>query len=564
MIKTLQILSILAVAGLINFVNAQTPNWVWAKSAGSTSLDQGRCVATDANGNVFATGYYYGPSITFGTITLNNLGSGDVFLVKYDASGNVLWANSAGGNGYELGNGIATDANGDVFITGTFNSDTMSFDSAVLTNANNNTGVYEDIFVAKYDSNGNFLWARSAGGTNSNDVSNSVATDLSGNVFITGYFHSPTINFGGTILTNSTPPYEDIFLVKYDSNGNVIWAKSAGSINTSSPSDRGQSVATDANGNVVITGFFEGAAINLGSTIITNTNTDFGDIFIVKYDASGNVVWARSAGSISNDLGTCVATDGSGNVFISGYFNGFSINFGTTTLTNANQTFIFTREVFIVKYSAAGTVLWAKGASGINDDYSTGIVCDVVGNVYLTGAFGSPTITFGTTTLNNTGTFFLVKYDPNGNMNWVDSPAGASSAGTLGLTADANGSVFITGGFGGASITLGNNTLTNVGSNDFFLAKMDTIVTTSIEEPVYNQTFVIAPNPFDSQTTISFNFEQKGRIIKIMDVMGREIRALMVNSKQLFLDRGELQSGIYYVLSFDDLKNVVSKKIVIE
>ena len=129
-------------------VFAQSPNYLWAKSAGGTSSDYGRSVATDASGNTFVTGVFYSTSITFGSYTLTNAGYADIFLVKYDASGNVIWAKSAGGTSYDFGWSVATDASGNTFVTGRFKSPSITFGSYTLNNAN--VG-YSDIFLAKLD-----------------------------------------------------------------------------------------------------------------------------------------------------------------------------------------------------------------------------------------------------------------------------------------------------------------------------------------------------------------------------------------------------------------------------
>ena len=564
--KTILMLATIALVGFNNISTAQSPNWAWAKGVGNTSSDQGRSVATDESGNVFMTGYFWGPSITFGATTLTNTGIGDVFIVKYDANGNVLWAKSAGGNDYDLGNSITTDVSGNVFVTGTFKSDTIAFGTTVLTNADN-TGLYEDIFIAKYDTNGNLIWAKSAGGTTA-DVSNSVATDTSGNIIITGYFHSPAITFGSTTLTNTTSLYEDVFIVKYDPSGNVIWAKSSGSIGSSSPSDRGQSVATDTSGNVFMTGYFEGANITFGTTTLTNIDAGFGDVFIVKYDANGNELWSKSVGSISDDLGYSVATDTSGNVFISGYFKGFSITFGTITLANVNQSFIFTKENFIAKYDAAGNFLWARSASGTSDDYSWGITTDTVGNAYIIGNFSSPTITFESITLTKVGPLsqdiFMVKYDPSGNVDWAQSAGNIGNESGLGIATDTNNNIYLTGSFSGPSITFGTTTLTNIGSIDAFIAKIGSaVLSTGIEQEIDYSSIVIAPNPFSSRTNIIFKEEQNNTTIRVIDILGKEIKNINFKGKQFILEKGEMQQGIYIVQAIDENNKVMSRKIII-
>ena len=194
----------------------------------------------------------------------------------------------------------------------------------------------------KYDTSGNVTWAKSAGGTSNGSLGNSVATDATGNIYVTGYFGSPTVTFGTTTLTNAG--IGNIFIVKYDSNGNVIWAKSAGGI----ASDYANSVATDATGNIYITGFFSSSSITFGTTTLTNAGNT--DIFIAKYDINGNVICAKSAGGASNDQGNSVATDANGSTYITGRFASPSITFRTTTLTNLG-----TYDVFIAKLSVIST-----------------------------------------------------------------------------------------------------------------------------------------------------------------------------------------------------------------
>jgi len=308
-------------------------NVLWAKSAGGTGDDMGLSISTDASGNVLATGRFAGSSITFGTTTLSNAGSTDIFVVKYDAGGNVLWAKSAGGASYDYGYGISTDFSGNVLVTGSFWGTSITFGSTTLTNAGSGTN---DIFVVKYDTSGNVLWAKGAGGTDS-DVGYGITTDATGNVLATGYFMSPSITFGTTALSLSSAGSSDIFIVKYDASGNVLWAKSTGGTDQ----DFGQSLTINASGNVLLAGYFRSSSITFGSTTLTNAGSATDDIFIVKYDANGNVLWAKSAGGTDGDVGYGISTDAIGNILVTGRFDSPSINFGTTTLTNAGFWDIF-------------------------------------------------------------------------------------------------------------------------------------------------------------------------------------------------------------------------------
>ncbi len=316
---------------------AQVPDWLWAKSAGGTDLDDGYSVAVDSYGNVFVTGYFSSPVITFGSYTLTNAGGGDMFLTKYDASGNVLWAKSTDGAYYNEGYSVAVDLSGNVYVTGYFSGLVLTVGSYTLTNAGDG-----DMFLAKYDASGNVLWAKSAGRI-LNEYANSVAVDSYGNVYVTGVFASPTLSFGSDTLTNAGDG--DMFLAKYDASGNVLWAKSVGGTDF----DAGYSVAVDSYGNVFVTGYFSSPVITFGSYTLTNAGNWYA--FLTKYNANGNVLWAKSAGGTDSDLGYSVAVDLSGNVYVTGYFSSPVLTFGSYILTNAGD-----GDMFLVKIKSISNI----------------------------------------------------------------------------------------------------------------------------------------------------------------------------------------------------------------
>ncbi|MCK9334752.1 MAG: SBBP repeat-containing protein, partial [Candidatus Cloacimonetes bacterium] len=179
--KALKIGIVSLIAMFLGFhLFAQTEDWLWAKQVGGTSNDEGRSIATDSNGNSYVTGSFEGIAV-FGSTTLTSSGNTDIFIAKLGCNGNWLWATKAGGPGSDIGYGIAVDGNGNSYVTGCFR-DNASFGSTTI-NSSGNT----DIFVAKIDSNGNWLWAQKAGGSSS-DYGYGIAVDSSGNSYVTGYF----------------------------------------------------------------------------------------------------------------------------------------------------------------------------------------------------------------------------------------------------------------------------------------------------------------------------------------------------------------------------------------
>jgi hypothetical protein len=526
-----------AVIGLLCFLsnisNAQTPDWLWAESAGGTNSDYANAVAADASGNICLAGYFGSPTITFGSDILTNTGMDDVFLVKYDASGNVLWAKSAGGTNSDYANSVAVDASGNIYLAGYFASPTITFGSTTLTNA----GSY-NIFLAKYDANGNVLWATSAGGTTS-DFVNSVAVDTSGNPYVAGWFNSSAIIFGSYTLTNMGAGSSDMFLVKYDASGNVLWANSAGGAEF----DFATSVAADISGNTYAAGVFGSSSITFGSYTLTNEGSR--DVFLVKYDAGGNVLWAKSAGGTDWDVANSVAVDASGNIYMAGYFFSTTFTFGSDILTNAGED-----DVFLAKYDASGNVLWAKSAGGTGSDEASSVAADSFGNIDMTGYFSSSAITFGSYTLTNAAAgdrdIFIANYDATGNVLWAISAGGTTADKGSTLTVDASGNPYVAGYFKSSTIAFGSCNLTNTGpdnTSDMFLAKLESSNMGTVE---VNNSFNISVFPNPTFTTITIETPTTGSIT-IINSSGQQLLRQEITEPTTTIDVRGLKSGVYFV-----------------
>ena len=302
-------------------------NVIWVKRSGGTCEDWINAVAVDSLGNVYVAGFFSSPIIAFDSISLMNTDTSchnyDLFLAKYDSSGNILWAKSVGGVNFQRANSIAIDTSGNIYVTGLFSSPNVTFGSYILTGNGE-----ADVFLVKYDPNGNVIWAKSAGGPNIENVC-SVVIDTFGNIIIAGAY-TLHITFGTYTFTTLTNGPHDIFLVKYDPNGNVIWAKSAGGPLDDEPN----SISTDYQGNIFVAGYFYSQIITFdGDTLFNACTTYHNDVFLAKYDINGNVLWTRSAGSPQEDYPLSVVTDLTGNAYITGSFS-HEITFGNFTLTD--------------------------------------------------------------------------------------------------------------------------------------------------------------------------------------------------------------------------------------
>lgn len=359
-------------------------NFVWAKSMGASQEDRGTSISIDGSDNVLTTGFFTG-TVDFdpgaGTSNLVSSGGKDIFISKLDISGNLIWARSFGSNADDAGYAVATDAAGNVYVSGYFQG-TIDFDPSSGTFLLTSNGI-EDIFVLKLDASGNFLWAANMG-SSSGDFSYSLDVDLVGNLFFTGTFSNTTDFDPGTGTFNLTSNgADDIFISKLDANGNFLWAKSVGWTST----ERANSIAVDAGGNAILTGSFSGIVdFNPGAANYNLTSAGSTDVFVLKLDSQGNFVWAKNMGGpSSSDVGWDVALDQSGSVYTVGYFTGtadFDPGSGVNNLFTEGD-----GDIFITKLDASGNFAWARGIGGVSNDYGRSIAVDNLGSVYAAGYF---------------------------------------------------------------------------------------------------------------------------------------------------------------------------------
>lgn len=528
---------------------AQTPTWQWAKGAGSTGNEASVGSALDASGNLYVVGWYTSANITFGSITLTNTGAytADVFLVKYDAAGNAIWAKTFGGIDGDLGNGIAVDPTGNIYITGWYSSASFTMDSYTLTNSAASTS---DVFIAKLNSAGTTLWAKSAGGALA-DRGHGIAVDALGNVFTTGVFGSSTINFGAGALTNVAPGTNDFFIVKHNTAGTAQWSKSCGGTN----SDAGLSAAVDSLGNVYVTGAFSSSAINFGAGTLTNAGAR--DLFLVKYDGLGTAVWSVRSGGSLDDIGNAVAVKKNA-VYITGAFNSTSLAFGTTTLTNAGAG---TSDIFLTKYDINGNAVWAKKSGGSDSEEGNGLAIDSFGNVYLTGYFSSSSITFGTITINDFSVgyrdIYIVSHDGSGNVLWAIQAGSTYDETANCISVNATGIDIYSGGwFNSGSVAFGASTVIKGCGEDVFIAKLVGPMV-GIKEENFNKTLLVYPNP----ATEHIFLNEEAEII-MLNSLGQVVLREVISGKQQ-LDVAQLPKGIYILkILFKDNKTKTGRVVL--
>jgi gliding motility-associated-like protein len=351
---------------------ATAQGWTWGRGSDSVGIDSWP-VATDNFGNVYVAGYTFnsGPILFGSGIRLPYSSTSRCFWTKYNSAGTPLWTDgTVSGNVYIFN--ITTDPSGNLILFGSFFSGTMQIGSITLTNAYGGSGLTAQYFIAKVNPAGTVVWAVNDGQVNS-------------------------------------------------SNQYVLGAQIFGA----------GGVTTDASGNIYVTSSFNKPTVSIGGTTYTNADgsgTTY-DVFVAEYSPAGALVWARTFGGSDNDYGFGVAAASTGDVYVTGAYSSPTFTMGTATLANS-----YTHPLaYIAKFSSTGTPLWGQGAGGAQGAFGVGLAKDNAGNVYMTGGFGDPSISFGSTTVTRTYpsaspqlALYLVQYSPADVVTWSQTIGSAT------------------------------------------------------------------------------------------------------------------------------------------
>jgi hypothetical protein len=406
---------------------------------GTESADSGSEVAVDAKGNIYVVGY------TEGDMYKKPVSKNNVFLTKFNAAGIEQWTrqlntNSATTKFYNPNMGVAVDAVGNIYITGntSLNLNPLKGDVVILIEG-------YDAFLAKFDTNGNTLWTRMLSSSGA-DYGTDVAVDIYGNVYISGYTDG---NLDGNIVKKVG---YDMFVAMYDSAGNKRWVNQLDIKND----DYGWGIAVDSIGHIYVSGTtgsedagqvrtkgssstdmflasynnagllewvrslgskdisINGCRVAVGADGIYVTGSTTGnldgnhsstgyDMFLVKYSYAGFMQWLRQLGDSSTDLGSNIAADAEGYIYVTGttYSDPFD------GMTNAGN-----YDMFLTKYDAAGNRQWTQLLGGLDEEGGTGVTIGADGYIYVTGYSGSSVLDGNSSFMADDA--FLAKYNSDG------------------------------------------------------------------------------------------------------------------------------------------------------
>ena len=421
--------------------------WKWARRPDiEIAPYTSPAITSDANGNTYVAGAFVGTA-TFATsptaTTLTSAGDADIFISKYDASGNILWAKRVGGAHGDVANAIKYDGFGNIYVVG-FYVESADFDGIVLTNP---TAGRMDVYIAKFNClTGDLIWVKRGEGGNSfyydfnSRAAVDVAVDDAGNAYMTGQF-TGDITFAP--LPTLSTGWWDIYVVKYNAAGVPQWTAQAGSPEAGYYSEGGNGIAVDHSGNVYVTGTLNGTPAfptMFGSISVVSTGGGGfyeSDYFIAKYNpAISDWEWVKNGGGNGNDYGNKVSVDTYGNAYVCGYFEGTS-TFGSTTVTSIGG-----NDYFVAKYLPDGNLSWVHPVGGVGYFRGNSAKVDADGNLYFAGTFDG-TITVGTQTLTSGGwdNSYLTRWNTNGDLQWVKYIPADYYSRVHGIDVESNGNI---------------------------------------------------------------------------------------------------------------------------
>jgi hypothetical protein len=539
--------------------SASAADFQWLSTAGGSGADVGRQIVVDDVGSSYVIGSFNSSTCPFGNIILTNSSQSvsatfDVFVVKYDTTGSVVWAQKFGGSSNDRGYGIAPDASHQCYITGSIESTNFSIGNVTLTNY----APYgnSSLFVAKLDATGKVLWAQSprsslrAGGVG-------IVVDSVGNSYVAGTF-TGTNNFGSTNLVSS-PNYSDALLLKYDPDGTLLWAQKAGGDDV----DSAAGLALDTADNLYLLANIRSTNAVFGTNVFSAKGTNTcQNVVVAKYNPSGNVLWAKLYGGTDVDAGADIAIGPNTNCYITGTIRSTNMVVGGTTLSDSGTT--FSGDIFVAHLNSSGDPVAAWTVKGHDTDGSWSIAVDQFGDCYVAGFFQSTNLLFnsgwlGSVTLTNSELdvpgrdAFVAEFDGYGNVMHTFQPTGVQDQRAFSIALDKTATPYVMGWTTGTNVLFGSFATTNA-YLDLFVTKLDpNFPVLRIEDgdqaPVMpSPGKVLVSWPLNQTGSDAANVEISTNLVNWSDPSGYVVSLL--GGGRRWLDFEKLATPMYYRLRF--------------
>lgn len=507
-------------------LDAQQYKFKWVKEVGiGSDISITPSFTVDCENNVYVIGHFSNTLNIDGTTLISN-GESDIVVAKFNNDGALIWSRQFGGNSYDKGGSIICDSNNDLIFTGSFSS-TVSFGDTSITSIGS-----ADIFIAKYDSCGNYLWVQQAGGGNGNleysDIGKAIAFDINNNIYIAGSYADSTY-FGDTVITSEEylgGYLSSGFIAKYDSSGNFDWVRSHFYNSVFNH------VTVDNENNLYVTGLVSCFDMeNEGHTMVN----------ILKYDESGEIIWEKSSEFVNNYLtyqnsgGRSITIDHANNVYVTLY------NFGYFELDDISLGY----GNHLIKFDPDGNIIWHKGIAGDLGVYDSYVKYDNE-KIYITSSLGG-TDTFGDTTLTGESFYNLLiaELDCDGNFNWARQVEGSYNSSQYGyqiIHLD-NNDIIISGRIDNTAYF---DEITITGIAQGFLAKLSPDTTDGLGNIDITPFINMFPNPAEEIIHIQIK-DEKNSTIEIINIEGQRLYTKELNTNFIQIDISNYPQGIYFV-----------------
>jgi hypothetical protein len=538
-------------------LSAQNCDWVVAlQSAKRLGNGDPWGIALDKNGNVFIAGQFADTLDLNGHHLISNSGSTDAFFAKYSPQGICLWVKSIGGPVTDLAYGLGVDNSGNTIICGNFQQ-LVDFDPGPGV-ANIQAGHNDGAFLAKYDANGNYIWANGISGTfNSSITAAILCLDSTGNSYVTGTFRD-TINFdskGAGYNLYAPPGVDRVFIVKYSPSGAFIWARQLGG-NSKNVYITETSIAADAKNHIYLTGSYQGTFdFDPGPDSVIISSSAYGGSFISKFDTAANLTWVKT---FSKGLGWGRSlTINDTRICLTGAYSGtVDLDPGPAVhdLTSSSTSYA---DIILASYDTSGAYQWAHGFGTPNyDNVGYGVVFNKMGSVFLTGYFSDVVDFDPGPGIADAGSpsakeMLLAEYDMNGNyLNaYGFGNLYASGMGKAICITPAE-EIYIGGNFNGSiAFGLPSGGPPYAGTHGLapFIAKFSfnpTGVTNSIQS---GELFNLYPNPNEGHFSVYLREGNIANILEVSDLFGRLVLKEVIGNGTSSIQTNHTDPGIYFV-----------------
>jgi hypothetical protein len=404
------------------------------------------------------------------------------------------------------------------------------------------------MFLAKYAPGGEAIWVKRAGSITASTRGYSLDVDASGSIYVAGGYQYDA-DFDGTVLSNEGN--YDIFIVRYDSNGNMDWVKSIGD----TAKDRAFGIELDGSGHFYIAGeFSETVDFASGIDIESEGGTD---IFLAKFDLSGNCIWAVQAGDTADDGATSLALDQSGNIVMTGSFQYHPDFQGTSIHSSGNE------DMFIASYDDQGNLNWVKKGGGVENDIGRSVDTDPFGNIYVMGDFADVVTFSGTSrTSNGFADFFVASYTPSGSLRFAKSGGGVSNDRGNDVAVRNTDEIFLIGDYK-ETMTLNSISVNSVLLSDIYVTYLVN-APSGINDPENKLNIAVHPDPVVNRSIIKLPENNQENIHMIIyDIRGNIISEKKDLSAEIELVNNNLNEGIYFFQIFSNSKSYTGNFTVI-